>query len=142
LRSKANGNTQRSYVDMDEAASPIVVTDSIIIASVNDAKENRDVITADVPNAFVKTNIVTKQRGERIIMKILGPLVKMLTEIHPDLYAPFVVNEGKGEVLCVMILKALYGILQSSLLYYKNSARILKTSDLRSIHMILVWPMK
>jgi hypothetical protein len=63
---------------------------------------------------------VTKQRGERIIMKIQGPLVKMLTEIDPDLYAPFLVNEGKGGVLYVVMLKALYGMLQSSLLYYEK----------------------
>jgi hypothetical protein len=77
-------------------------------------------MTTDVPNAFVQTNIVTKQRGERIIMKIQGPLVKMLTEIDPDSYAPFVVNEGKGEVLYVVMLKALYGMLQSFLLCYKK----------------------
>jgi hypothetical protein len=110
-RTCANGSTQRSYVDRDETASPTAVTDSIIITSVIDAKGNRDVMTADVPNAFVQTNIVTKQRGERIIMKIRGPLVKMLTEIDPDLYAPFVVNEGKGEVLYAVMLKALYGML-------------------------------
>jgi hypothetical protein len=87
-------------------------------------------MTAHVPNAFVQTNIVTKQRQERIIMKIQGPPVKMLTEIDPDLYAPFVVDEGKGEVLYVLMLKAIYGMLQSSLLYYKkNSARKLKKLD-------------
>jgi hypothetical protein len=77
-------------------------------------------MTADVPNVFIQPNIVTKRRGERIIMKIRGPLVKMLTEIDPVLNAPFVVNERKGEVLYVVMLKALYGLLQSSLLYYKN----------------------
>ena len=29
-------------------------------------------------------------------------------------------NEGKGEVLYVVMMKALYGMLQSSLLYYKK----------------------
>jgi hypothetical protein len=46
-------------------------------------------------------------------MKMQGPLVKMLTEIDPDLYAPFVVKEGKGKVLFVVMLNALYGMLQS-----------------------------
>jgi hypothetical protein len=41
-------------VDKDEAASATTVTDSIIITSVIDAKENQDVMTADVPNALSK----------------------------------------------------------------------------------------
>jgi hypothetical protein len=44
-------------MDQDEAASPTAMTESIIITGVIDAKQHRDVMTADIPNAFVQTEI-------------------------------------------------------------------------------------
>jgi hypothetical protein len=57
----------------DEAASPTAVTESIILTALIDAKEQRDVMTADIPNAFVQTDIENNSKGERIVMKIRGP---------------------------------------------------------------------
>jgi hypothetical protein len=119
-RTCANGSTQREYMDREEAASPTAMTESIIITGVVDAKQHRDVMTADIPNAFVQTDIDKKKVGERIIMKIRGPLVDMLLELSHETYAEYVVYEGKSKVLYVVMEKALYGMLQSSLLYYKK----------------------
>ena len=119
-RTCANGSTQREYTDRDEAASPTAMTESIIITGVIDAKQRRDIMTADIPNAFVQTRIDEKEVGERIIMKIRGPLVDMLLELSPETYQGYVVYEGKSKVLYVMMVMALYGMLQSSLLYYKK----------------------
>jgi hypothetical protein len=82
-------------------------------------------MTADIPNAFVQTDIDDQNqvKGNRIIMKIRGPLVDMLCEIAPEIYEPFVVFEGrdkKVKVLYLRMLRAIYGMLQSSLLYYKK----------------------
>jgi hypothetical protein len=96
------------------------MTESIVITGVIDAKQRRDVMTADIPNAFVLTDIDEKKVGERIIMKIRGPLVDMLLELSPETYASYVVYEGNSKVLYVVMEKALYGMLQSSLLYYKK----------------------
>jgi hypothetical protein len=68
-------------------------------------------MTVDIPNAFVQTAIDT-DNGERIMIKIKGPLVDMLLAMDPETYAPFIVLEGQTEVLYVQVLKALYGILQ------------------------------
>ena len=119
-RTCANGSTQREYTDRDEAASPTAMTESIIITGVIDAKQHRDVMTADIPNAFVQTEVEKKEVGQRIVMKIRGPLVDMLVELSPETYADYVVYEGKSKVLYVVMEKALYGMLQSSLLYYKK----------------------
>jgi hypothetical protein len=77
---------------------------------------------ADIPNAFVQTDIDDKNHieGQRIIMKIWGPLVNMLVAIEPKVYEDFVVYEGKDKVLYVKMLKAIYGMLQLSLLNYKK----------------------
>ena len=115
-RTCANGSTQREYTSRDEAASPTASTDAILITSVIDAKQSRDVMTADVPNAFVQTDI--EQTGEKIVMKIRGILVDMLVEMAPEIYQEYVVVHGRDKVLYVKMLKALYGMLVASLLYY------------------------
>jgi hypothetical protein len=117
-RTCANGSTQRAYMERDDAASPTAMTESILITATIDAKQKRDVMTADIPNAFVQTNVDEKNqvKGERIIMKIRGPLVDMLLEIAPEVYEGYSTYEGKTKVLYVKMLKAIYGMLQSSLL--------------------------
>jgi hypothetical protein len=119
-RACANGSSQREYMERDEAASPTTMTESVMITATIDAKQNRDVMTADIPNAFVQVDIDEKEKGERIIMKIRGLLVNMLTELSPETYEKYVVYEGNNKVLYVMMIKALYCMLQSSLLYYKK----------------------
>jgi Reverse transcriptase (RNA-dependent DNA polymerase) len=119
-RTCANGSTQREYTDREEAASPTALTESNLITAVIDAKQGRDVMTADIPNAFVQTEIEEKKNGEKIIMKIRGTLVDMLVDIAPHEYTNFVRHEGNHKVLYVEMKKALYGMLQSSLLYYKK----------------------
>jgi hypothetical protein len=89
-------------------------------------------MTADVPNAFVQTDIANKGIGEGIIMKIRGPLVDILVEIAPEVYADYVTYENGKKILYVKMLKALYGMLQSSLLYYKKFRK-----DIESIGFVV-----
>ena len=56
-RACANGSVQREYVLRDKAASPTVISESVFIMSSIDVKENRDVMTCDILNAFVQTEI-------------------------------------------------------------------------------------
>jgi hypothetical protein len=87
-------------------------------------------MTVDIPNAFVQTDMETN--GERVMMKIKGPLVDMLVNMDHKTYQTFVVYEGKVKVLYVKVLKALYGMLQSSLLFYKKLKK-----DLEEIGFII-----
>ena len=119
-RTCANGSTQRTYVNRDEAASPTASTESILITATLDAKQERDVMTCDIPNAFVQTDIPIADVGERVVMKIRGALVDMLLELAPEVYTPYVTMENGQKVLYVICLKALYGMLVSSMLYYKK----------------------
>jgi hypothetical protein len=117
-RTCANGSTQRPYTPKEEAASPTAATEAIMITGVIDAKQRRDIMTLDVPNAFVQTDI--PRTSERIIMKIRGSLVDILVKINPEMYKDYVVHEGKNKVLYVEMLKALYGMMIASILYYKK----------------------
>jgi hypothetical protein len=114
----ANGSTQRAYISREEASSPTAASEAIITTGVIDAKQRRDVMTLDIPNAFVQTKIDLD--GDKVIMKIRGQLIDLLLEICPGVYDKYVVYEGKHRVLYVRMLKALYGMLISSLLYYKK----------------------
>ena len=114
----ANGSTQRAYISREEATSPTAASEAIITTGVIDAKQERDVMTLDVPNAFVQTDIPLD--GDKIIMKIRGQLVDILLAICPGVYTKYVRYEGKHRVLYVRMLKALYGMLISSILYYKK----------------------
>ena len=59
-----------------------------------DAHENRDVMSADVPNAFIQTKMPEVKEGEeRVMKKITGVLVDMLIQLDPHLYGPHVVYD-------------------------------------------------
>ena len=98
-------------------------------ATVN-AKEERDVMTADLPNAFIQTPMPEgKDDEDRVMMKITGVLVDMLVQIDPEKYGPFVVYEKNRKVLYVQVLRAIYGMLQSSLLWYQKLRQDLEQVD-------------
>jgi hypothetical protein len=60
----------------EEAASPNASLEGILLSSVIDAKDNRDVMFADIPNAFIQAHLPDTENGnERVIMKITGVLV-------------------------------------------------------------------
>ena len=119
-RTCADGSSQRAYVYKEEAASPTAATESIMLTGVIDAKQGRDVITLDIPNAFVQTSIPQGKSDEKIIMKIRGALVDMLVEMSPETYKDHVIYENNKKVLYVRMLKALYGMMIASVLYYKK----------------------
>jgi hypothetical protein len=60
------------------------------------------------------------------MMQIKGPLVAMLVKMDSETYKDYVFQEGNVKLLYVQALKALYGMLQSSILFYKKLKRDLK----------------
>jgi hypothetical protein len=116
----ANGSTQQSYKEREEISSPAVSTESTILTAVIKAEEGRDVATCDIPNAFIQTKVEElDKQGNRIIMKIQGVLVDLLVWIVPE-FEEFVIHEGSGKVLYLRVKKAIYGMLESALLFYKT----------------------
>ena len=65
----------------------------MLITGVIETKQKRDVMTLDIPNAFVQTAVPQGKTDEEIIMKIRGPLVDMLIDIYPGKYEEFIVYE-------------------------------------------------
>ena len=72
------------------------------------AKEERDVMSADVPNSFIQTKIPYIEYGvERVIMKITGVLVDLIIIMVPEVYIPYVVFENGRKLLYIQVLRSL-----------------------------------
>jgi hypothetical protein len=71
----------------------------------------------------------SKDPGEdRVVMKITGVLVDMLVNINLELYRPAVMLENRKKVLYIEVLKAIYGMLEAALLWYKTFRKDLEDS--------------
>jgi hypothetical protein len=66
-RTCANGSVQCEFVSHEDATSPTAATESIYLTATIEA-EGRDIITVDIQNAFVQTELDLKK--EKVIMKI------------------------------------------------------------------------
>jgi hypothetical protein len=116
----ANGSTQRSYMEREKGSSLTVSTKSTMLTSVIEAAEGRDVATCNIWNAFIQTEVQEVDKdGNKIIMKIRSVLVDFLVKVVPE-YEAFVIQEGSGKVLDLRVKKAIYGMLESALLFYKS----------------------
>ncbi len=57
-RNCVNGSPQRNYIKKEDAASPTVGIDNVFTTGAINAHEGRDVMTFDIPGAFVTTKRV------------------------------------------------------------------------------------
>ena len=123
-----DGRKTREWITKEDSASPTATLEGILLTLTIDAHENRDVMSAHVPNAFIQTEMPEiKQGEERVMMKITGVLVDMLIQLDPQLYGPHVVYEKERKVLYVQVLRAIYGMLTASLLWYMKFKKDLET---------------
>jgi hypothetical protein len=98
------------YKTKEESSYPTVFIESLFLTAVIDAKEHRDIVTCDIPGAFLNPDI-----NEVLHMCIDGPMAEMLVEIDPDLYGPCLTEKhGKPVVYDVKLEKDLYGTLQGA----------------------------
>ena len=72
-----------------------------IVTGVLEAKQQSNIIKADIPNAFVQTDI--DQSGEKIIIKMRGELEDILVEVSPEIYSHYVVDENSHNVLYLIL---------------------------------------
>ena len=114
------GSQTRDWISREEASSPTASHEALCSTCVIDAHEGRDMMSLDIPNAFIQTPMEQPKEGEdRVTMKITGVLVKYLTELDPR-YRDYVVYENGKRVIYVVVLRAIYGMLVAGLLFYKK----------------------
>ena len=71
------GDGTREWLTREDTSSPTALLEAIFITCVIDAYEGRDMMSLDLPNAFIQT-LMPEDAGSRVMMKITGVLVDML----------------------------------------------------------------
>ena len=74
----------------------------------------------------MQVELPEKEGSEQVCMKIVGELLEYLVEIAPETYSKYVVMEKNRKVLYVVVIKAIYGMLEASLLWYHELSNKLK----------------
>lgn len=120
-RGCADGRKQRLYIRKEDVTSPTVQLESLIVTMLMDEHQHRDVATADISGAFLRADM-----KEFILVRITGDSVDIICEVHPEYRQHVTIEKGK-QVLYVRLRKALYGCMQSALLWYEVfSEKLLK----------------
>ena len=114
-RGCADGRKRRLHTPKDDASSPTMATESVLLSCVIDAKERRDVATVDIPGVFMQGD-----QDETVYMRLEGTLAELLIKCDPKLYRKYVVTENNRPVLYVELMKALYGTLRAALIFWRK----------------------
>jgi hypothetical protein len=115
----AGGIKQHDYLTKEEVSSPTVATEAVLLTCIIDAKEGREAITIDSPNAFIQTRI--ENTKDMAIITIRGFLVDILVEIAPDIYGRYLTTDQKGvKQLIVQCQNAIYGTMMAGLMHYRK----------------------
>ena len=94
----------REWLTREESASPTASLEGIMLTAVIDAHKGQDVMTADIPNAFIQMEMPKEDGKDRVIMKITGVLVDILVKMSPQDYQEYVVMENGKKVVYVEVL--------------------------------------
>jgi hypothetical protein len=119
-RSCADGSSQRGLYTKEQSASPTISADALMLSLMVDAKERRDVATANVVGAYLLADM-----DEFVLLKLSGASVDIMCQVNKK-YKEFVTIEKGKKVLYLQLLKALYGCVRSALLWYELFAGTLK----------------
>jgi hypothetical protein len=92
----ADGRKQRLYKTKEDTSSPTVRTESLLLSCMIDAKEQRQVMTCDVPRTFMQVDV-----DEVVHVRLVGPLAILPTKVDSTLYTKYMTTEKGKPVLYV-----------------------------------------
>ena len=87
-RGCADSRKQREHTTKEEASSPTVAIESLLLTCAIDAKEKRDVAVVDIPGAFMQVG-----QDELLHMKLEGKMAQNMVRFDPALYTKYVILE-------------------------------------------------
>ena len=115
-RTCADSSRQRKFLKEGKSvASPMVFLESLIATLVIDAYKGRDVATFDVPGAYLH---VEMPQSKWILMRLRGDFMELMCQANPK-YRPYVTNVNSKPILYLHVLQAIYGCIESALLWYE-----------------------
>ena len=88
--------------------------EALFITCLIDTMEGREVMTCDIPRAFMQSEM-----DELLHMKLEGEIALLLIRLDPS-YKQFLTYQRGKLVIYTELNKALYGTLQAALLFWHN----------------------
>ena len=77
-----NCKTSREWL-REDTASPTTILEGLLLTAVIDTNEERDIMTSDIPNAFIQREMPEVKEGEqRLTIKITGVLVDTIVQLN------------------------------------------------------------
>ena len=110
----ANGRKQRRYISKEEISFPTIQLESLVISLLIDEKKGRDVASVDVVEAYLLATM-----EDYVLLKLTGDTITMMCQINLK-YLYCVTQQGNKKVLYMRLKKALYGYMQSAILWYNT----------------------
>ncbi len=109
----------------EDSASPTITMDSIMITATINAHKCWDVTMVDIPGAFLHA-----YNNKDTFMLLCRHLAKLMVQVDPTLYRKYVIyGKNNKALLYVKLSKAIYGLLKSTLLFYKKFVDDLKNDE-------------
>ena len=113
----ANGSKQKKYLQPEESiASPTSSNEGVLASFMIDAYERRTVAVLDILGAYLHVKV--KHGKSRVIMKLRGEYVEYMCKSNEN-YRKYVCYENGVKTLYLKLLRALYGCIESALLWYE-----------------------
>ena len=114
-RTCANGSKQKRYLKYGEiTASPTVSVEAIIGTLLIDANEERYIAIFDILGAYLHTEMLA---NKKLLMFFRDEFADIMCDINNE-YRQYVRGEREKKVLYVKVLQAIYGCIESALLWY------------------------
>ena len=118
-RACADSKKQRRYISKEEASSPMIQMESLFLSLLINAKEGRDIATADVVGVYLLTEM-----EDNTLVKLTGESVDIMCKVN-DKYKHYVLLESDKPVLYLKLKETLYGCIMSALLWYQIFVKVL-----------------
>ena len=124
-RTVADGRSQHGHYSKEDTSSPTPSNDSLMLSLLIDAMEKRIVGCGDIPSAYIQANM-----KDFVVIKYEGESVDILCETD-EKYKKFVTLEKGKKVIYLRLKKALYGCVQSGLLWYELFTSVLEKNGFK-----------
>ena len=123
MRSCANGSEQWKYMKEGESvASPTLQLEALFLSLIIDVFEGRDVAIFDIPGAYLHAEM---PEDKIVLMRFRGQFVDIMCQVNPE-HKKNVIYENGKKVLYVRVVRAIYGCIESALLWYNLYVSTLK----------------
>jgi len=119
-RSVADGCKQQLTAIPSAASMPTVAIKALMLSCIKDAKEEKDVTTADIQGSYLQSEM-----NEVIHVHLKGTMAELLVKLDPDTYNTYTIMENGKMMIYMVLLKVLYRTLLAVLLFWHKLSNTL-----------------